>query len=178
MRPESALSSAVSRARVVSSMCEERQAYTPDGPPKRGNGPSPRATHVGYFPWAVDELSNRLAHLEEEEAIGFPVFPDTVPFAERWAGPHYGPPGLDVAHWFPGRVAGVTESAVYLELVAIPEGEGSDPEPFGVELPTDAFERASDPRRARDIVPGQMLELVRLRDGREQIFFWSGRPRL
>ena len=114
----------------------------------------------------VSELWKRLRHRERVEETGACVFPEDLPFEERWLGPHYFSEAelAEVSAelrsgWKPGRIVSLGEAEVELELGVPPRGD--EPERYvRTSVKKEAFLEAANRRDLRDVHEGQFLDLL------------------
>lgn len=104
-----------------------------------------------------------LAALREAERIRS-VFPLSVPYRDRWKGPHLEfPREIDeegnLVQWFPAQIDDVDEETVYL-VMAKRDPEAGKEEYAHVEIPREIFDAASLDEDSSQIRSGRFIELA------------------
>lgn len=109
----------------------------------------------------IEEMWNRLCHMEEAEHLGEAVFPLTIPFEGRWNGPHLQSlrtEGQPVDAWYPGRVVGLGDPVTL--VLAEPPESGEDARLFQSEMPRESFLACARRSSLDAVSTGQFLEVV------------------
>lgn len=109
----------------------------------------------------LDKMWNLLLHMEESERLGGAVFPLTIPFSERWNGPHIEElrtSAKAVDAWYPGRIVDLGER-VTLRL-AEPPLDGEEARIFRSEMAREDFLNCARRTSLELVSKGQFLEVV------------------
>ena len=116
----------------------------------------------------LSSLSNDLEHMEESERLGGAVFPRSVEFAARWAGPQVRPEIGDrpsLRAWYPGYIEAIDDNEVTLVLADRGSVEdGSTAALFRSSLGLQQFCEAAR-LKSTEAEPGQFVEVYILDDG-------------